>query len=99
MILVTPAYREWSGKPIQMEKKSSERFAPIGEHNVRQRAQRRGLSLRKTRSIKNGGHSTNYWLVSAPENNIIAGGDAGLSLEEIVALLSTPLTSAAVSTH
>lgn len=60
-----------------------------GEHGVQQRAQRRGLSLRKVRAGTGGAHPMNYWLVVPGASNVLVGGDAGLPLEEIVAWLSS----------
>lgn len=51
----------------------------IGARAILQRAQRRGLSLRKVRSSQ----LDHYWLVAFESNAIVAGDDSGLSLEEI----------------
>jgi len=59
-----------------------------GEHGVRQRAQRRGLSLRKIRSSAGASQCVHYWLVVPGANNVLVGGDNGLSLEGIVSWLS-----------
>jgi hypothetical protein len=61
----------------------------IGERGVSQRAQRRGLSLRKARSSASPGRPLDYWLVVPGTSNIVAGGDNGLSLENIVTWLSS----------
>jgi hypothetical protein len=61
-----------------------------GEHGVSQRAHRRGLSLRKTRSSEGVSHCVQYWLVVPTTNNVLVGGDTGLSLEGIVSWLSAP---------
>ena len=59
-----------------------------GENGLRQRAQRRGLSLRKERSEAHT-RPTMYWLVVPGIDTPVAGGDAGLPLDDIAAWLST----------
>jgi hypothetical protein len=61
----------------------------IGERGVSQRAQRRGLSLRKARSSASARRPVEYWLVVPGTSSIVAGGDNGLSLENIVTWLSS----------
>jgi hypothetical protein len=61
----------------------------IGECGVSQRAQRRGLSLRKARSSESARRPVEYWLVVPGTSSIVAGGDNGLSLENIVTWLSS----------
>jgi hypothetical protein len=62
--------------------------AEVSERAARQRAQRRGLSLRKLRAVAGPGAQTNYWLV-AGANSIVAGGDSGLTLDMIAAWLAS----------
>jgi hypothetical protein len=95
VIAVTAVFDRQLINFLAMAMQFYEQTASKREQSVRQRAQRRGLSLRKMRSTKGAAGSTPYWLVSAPENSIIAGGDTGLPLEEIAALLSMPLSIAA----
>jgi len=59
------------------------------ERGAYQRAQRRGLSLRKERSGAGGRRGVQYWLVVPGTNNVVAGGESGLSLENIVTWLSS----------
>jgi hypothetical protein len=51
-----------------------------GERAIRQRAQRLGLSLRKARLSA---VQRRYWLVTPDGNNIVAGDNSGLSLDEV----------------
>lgn len=64
--------------------------ASLRANGLRQRAQRRGLSLR--RSGRGGNRTINsisYWLVASDVNAVVAGGDVGLSLEEVAAWLTS----------
>jgi hypothetical protein len=61
----------------------------VGERGVSQRAQRRGLSLRKARSSADARGPVGYWLVVPGTTSIVAGGDNGLSLENVVTWLSS----------
>jgi hypothetical protein len=62
-----------------------------GENGLRQRAQRRGLSLRKERSEART-RPTMYWLVAPGIDTPVAGGDVGLPLDGIAAWLSSSST-------
>jgi hypothetical protein len=61
----------------------------ISERGAYQRAQRRGLSLRKQRFGVGTRRHVQYWLVVPGTNNVVAGGDSGLSLENIATWLSS----------
>jgi hypothetical protein len=63
----------------------------VSERGAYQRAQRRGLSLRKQRFGAGARGHVQYWLVVPGTNNVVAGGDSGLSLENIAVWLSSPV--------
>jgi hypothetical protein len=61
----------------------------LGERGVSQRAQRQGLSLRRSRVSARDTNNICYWLVALDTNDIVAGGDRGLSLHKIATWLGS----------
>ena len=61
----------------------------VHENRLRRVAERQGLQLRKSRRRDENAHDFGvYWLVEPVDNLMIAGGDFGLSLDEVEAFLS-----------